>query len=130
MIRTKSVKSPIEPARDGLRVLATRFRGRGLPNSRFDVWMPNLGPSEDLLRSVLDGDVSWAEFRRRYSRELFESGSIDERNATIKNHGQKFTLRLLQELAARGPVTLLCHCDEDEQHCHRHVLKAILERNV
>lgn len=44
----------------------------------------------------------------------------------IKNHGQKFTLRLFQTLAKRGPVTLMCHCAENEKRCHRHLLKAIL----
>ena len=130
MIRTKSVKSPIEPDVDGLRVLIARFRGRGLPKSAYDVWMPNLGPSEALLKAYLAGRVTWAEYCRRYPRELFEGGSIDQRNATIKNHGQKFTLRLLQELGSRGTVTLLCHCAEDQQHCHRHLLKKLLERTV
>jgi uncharacterized protein YeaO (DUF488 family) len=130
MIRTKCVDSPIEPKRDGLRILATRFRGRGMPASRYDVWMPNLGPSEGLLKGFLAGKMSWAEFGRRYGRELLEGGSIDARNATIKNHGQKFTLRLLQELGRRGRVTLLCHCAEDEPHCHRHLLKKKLEGKV
>ena len=31
MFKTKSVHSPAEPA-DGLRLLVTRFRGRGLPD--------------------------------------------------------------------------------------------------
>jgi uncharacterized protein YeaO (DUF488 family) len=44
MIQTKSVYSAIEPSRDGLRILATRFRGRGMPTSRYHVWMANLGP--------------------------------------------------------------------------------------
>jgi len=48
----------------------------------------------------------------------------------IKNHGQKFTLRLLQQLATRGPITLLCHCAEDEDHCHRHVLAAVLRGKI
>jgi len=52
MIRTKSVYSPIERQTDGLRVLATRLRGRGLPKERYDVWMANLGPSEKLLREI------------------------------------------------------------------------------
>ena len=34
---------------DGLRVLVTRFRGRGMPKSRYDLWLPRLGPSEKLL---------------------------------------------------------------------------------
>ncbi|HZQ46738.1 MAG TPA: DUF488 family protein [Verrucomicrobiae bacterium] len=130
MIKTKSVHSPIEARKDGLRILATRFRGRGLPNSRYDVWMANLGPSEKLLRAFLGGKITWAEFSHRYRKELFEPGTVDQRNRTIKNHGQKFTLRLLQKLAEGGPVTLMCHCAEDEIHCHRHVLQSVLERKV
>src|SRR2546423_11624152 len=98
VLKTKSVHSPIEPG-DGLRILATRFRGRGLPTSRYDVWMANLGPSETLLRAGLAGKIGWVEFSRRYRKELFEGGTVDRRNRTIKNHGQKFTLRLLQKLA-------------------------------
>ena len=130
MIKTKSVFSPIEPARDGLRILATRFRGRGLPVSRYDLWMANLGPSEALLRSVIAGQIAWDEFSRHYKKELFEPGTIDHSNRTIKNHGQKFTLRLLQILARRGTVTLLCHCDEKEAHCHRHLLRKLLEGKI
>jgi uncharacterized protein YeaO (DUF488 family) len=127
MIKTKCVFSPIEPSADGLRILATRFRGRGMPTSRYDVWMANLGPSEDLLKTMLAGKLGWADFSRRYRKELFESGPIDERSQTIKNHGQKFTLRLLQALGQKGTITLMCQCAEDEPHCHRHLLQKILE---
>jgi uncharacterized protein YeaO (DUF488 family) len=54
MLKTKSVHSPIEPG-DRLRILATQFRGRGLPADRYDVWMANLGPSEKLLKAVMGG---------------------------------------------------------------------------
>jgi uncharacterized protein YeaO (DUF488 family) len=130
MTRTKSVQSPIEPAKDGLRILATRFRGRGLPPSRYDVWMPNLGPSEQLLRAMLAGKLTWSKFGQRYRTELFEGGTVDQRNRTIKNHGQKFTLRLLQKLAQNGNITLLCHCAENEAHFHRHLLQNILTRKL
>jgi uncharacterized protein YeaO (DUF488 family) len=128
VIRTKSVWSPIDRKRDGLRILAARFRGRGMPASRYDVWMPSLGPSEHLLRSFLAGRVSWPEYLRRYRREMFMDGPIDRRSRTIKNHGQKFTMRLIRQLARGGPVTLLCHCAEDEQRCHRHELRRLIER--
>lgn len=118
MLKTKSVHSPIEPRKDGLRILVTRFRGRGLSKSRYHVWMANLGPSEQLLRNAQRGRITWNEFARRYRRELFEGAPIDRRNPTIKNHGQKFSLRLIQELARRGPVTLMCLCAEDQPHCH------------
>ena len=130
MIKTKSAFSPIEPRKDGLRILASRYRGRGMPTSRYDVWMANLGPSEKLLRDFQSGLIGWGEFSRRYRNELRESGAIDQRNPTIKNHGQKFTLRLLQELGKRSTMTLLCHCAEDEPHCHRHLLRKVLEGKV
>jgi uncharacterized protein YeaO (DUF488 family) len=129
MFKTKSVHSPIERG-DGLRILAARGRGRGVPADRFDVWMANLGPSEELRDAILGGRISWNEFRRRYLKELREPDGVDARNKRIKNHGQKFTLRLLQHLAQKQTVTLLCHCAEDEEHCHRHLLKAVLEKNV
>jgi uncharacterized protein YeaO (DUF488 family) len=130
MIRTKSVHSSIEPSKDGLRILATRFRGRGLPKSRYDVWMPNLAPSESLLKDFQTEKITWVVFSRQYGRELVKDGESDRQNATIKNHGQKFTLRLLQTLGSRGTVTLLCHCDEDQPHCHRHLLKSKLDGKI
>jgi uncharacterized protein YeaO (DUF488 family) len=128
MLKTKCVHSPIDRDGDGLRILAARFRGRGMEKSRYDVWMANLGPSEILLKDFLEGRISWDEFSRRYKAEMHEDPPLDERNRNIKNHGQKFTLRLLKELASRGPVTLMCHCAEDAEHCHRHLLKRLIER--
>ena len=129
MFKTKSVHTAIEPG-DGFRILAARGRGRGLPRDRFDVWMANLGPSEELRDAILGGKISWPEYRQRYLKELLESGGVDARNKRIKNHGQKFTLRLLQHLAKNQTITLLCHCAEDEKHCHRHLLKAVLEKKI
>lgn len=130
MIRTKCVYSPIEPRKDGLRILATRFRGRGLSTSRYDVWMANLGPSEKLLKHFLAGKTDWGTFSRRYRKELLEGGGVDRQNALIKNHGQKFTLRLLQVLGRRSTITVMCHCAEDQLHCHRHLLRKILQRKI
>lgn len=129
MFRTKSVHTPIEPG-DGLRLLVARGRGRGLPANRFDAWMANLGPSEELRDAILAGRISWSEYSRRYRKELLEPGGVDARNERIKNYGQKFTLRLLQHLARKQTITLLCHCAEAEQHCHRHLLKALLQKAI
>ena len=126
MLKTKSVWSPIDPKKDGLRLLVTRFRGRGMPTTRYDVWMPSLGPSESLLRKFSDGNISWATFKKEYQAELFMDGPIDARSKTIKNHGQKFSLRLIKKLAQKGSVSLLCHCAEDQEQCHRHVLQSVI----
>jgi uncharacterized protein YeaO (DUF488 family) len=131
MIKTKSVYSPIDHKKDGLRILATRIRGRGLQKFRYHEWMANFGPSERLLDLFRFKKISWPEFGRRYRRELFEiSVGFDQANQQIKNHGQKFTLRLLQQLGRRGNVTLMCHCGEDEKHCHRHLLAKILAGTI
>jgi uncharacterized protein YeaO (DUF488 family) len=129
-IRTKSVYSPIDRKRDGLRILATRFRGRYMPVNRYDVWMPNLAPSEALMRSAQGDLITWGQFSRKYQQELTEAGTINKRNRVIKNHGQKFTLRLLQRLGRSQNVTLMCHCDEDQQHCYRHLLKEVLSKSI
>jgi uncharacterized protein YeaO (DUF488 family) len=126
MLRTKSVYTDAHEA-DGLRILATRFRGRGMASDRYDVWMPSLGPSEALLEKIMERRITWAAFTKAFVAELFEDGPVDARSKTIKNHGQKFTLRLIKQLAATGNVTLMCHCDEDAQQCHRHILKKLIE---
>lgn len=130
MILTKSIHEPIEPEHDGLRILVARFRGHGVPKDAYNVWMANLGPSEQLLRAFQHGEIDWNAFRASYKKEMLEDLPGDERNHTIKNHGQKFTLRLLQELSQRGKITVLCHCAPDQTHCHRHVLKEMLEGKI
>ena len=127
MIKTRSIQSEIRKD-DGLRILATRFRGRGLPASKYDVWMPALGPSEQLLKAVMGGAIEWKTFAKRYRDELYLDGPIDERSETIKNHGQKSTLRLLRALGEKQHVTLLCHCVEDARECHRFLLAKEIAR--
>jgi uncharacterized protein YeaO (DUF488 family) len=128
VLKTKSVHSPIDRNNDGLRILATRFRGRGMPTARYDVWMPSLGPSERILEAVQSGRMSWAAFRREFGRELFLDGPIDARSRVIKNHGQKFTLRLLKRISQQQNVTVMCHCAEHEEQCHRHILRELIAK--
>jgi uncharacterized protein YeaO (DUF488 family) len=98
-LRVKSVWTPIDRKNDGLRILATRFRGRRMPTTRYDVWMPSLGPSERILKATQAGRMTWAAFSREFRKELFMDGPIDSRSPIIKNHGQKFTLRLIKRMA-------------------------------
>ena len=95
----------------------------------YDVWMPSLGPSEQLLKAVQSSKIAWSAFTRDFKKELFLDGPIDSRNRTIKNHGQKSTLRLIKAMAREGNVTLMCHCDEDAQQCHRHILHQLILSN-
>jgi len=127
MLKFKSVYDPIDKD-DGQRILATRFRGHGMKKDRYDAWIPNLGPSEKLLKGMLGGSVSWKDFTREYKNEVLSSAEVDRKNRTILNHGQKFTLRLIRELAEKRNVTIMCHCATDEKQCHLRVLEKIMQR--
>lgn len=126
-IKTKCVWDKFNPREDGLRILATRYIPRGCPKKDYDIWMANLGPSERLLKAFLGGKITWDEFSRRYKAEQTGQGDKEGDNLRIRNCGQKFTLRLLKHLAGSRQLTLLCNCASDEKHCHRHLLKGMLE---
>lgn len=123
MLKIKSVYAPINHQSDGLRIHTARTRGRGLSSRRYDVWMGNLGPSQALLKKIQEDEISWAAYRVAYKRELLECGPVDARcKKNFRNNGQKFTLRLIKELAKGKPVTLMCTC-EDLSTCHTKILR-------
>ena len=55
-------------------------------------------------------------------------GPIDSRSRTIKNHGQKFALRLLKQLARKGERDGDVSLSEDQVQCHRRALTKAIER--
>jgi uncharacterized protein YeaO (DUF488 family) len=118
-IRIIRLGSPREPG-EGLRLGTVRRPPRGVPKAEFasrdfyDVWLPNLAPSEELLkqgRSAHD-DKSWAVFRRKF-------------NAEMKAPDVGKVLDLLAALSHQTDFALGCYC-EDETRCHRSILKEIL----
>lgn len=113
MVRTGSIYSPARKD-DGLRVLVTRYWPRGVKKERADLWIKGLGPSAELIKDWKAGAISWSEFEKRYKAEF-------------KDPEKK---RLLGELkdtvSSEEAVVLLCTCKEEEKHCHRHLLSAML----
>jgi uncharacterized protein YeaO (DUF488 family) len=108
-------------ARDeGVRIGTVRRPPRGVPKSRFssqnwyDVWLPELAPSEPLvaLARSADSEQAWQRFRKRYLKEL-------GRPAAAR------TLDLLAALSRTGSCSVGCYC-EDESRCHRSVLREAL----
>ena len=74
--------------------------------------LKDLAPSRDLLRAWKAGAVSWKEYTERYFKEMSScEKEIEE----------------LAEKARRGMVTLLCYEREGDPHCHRHLLKKLVE---
>ncbi len=118
-IRVVRLGSP-RAAGEGLRLGTVRRPPRGVPKAEFasrdfyDVWMPELAPSEALVKEAqgAETEAQWKAFLRRYRAEM----------------AQPERTRLLDMLAALSRQTdfsVGCYC-EDESRCHRSALRALL----
>ena len=107
-------------AGEGLRLGTVRRPPRGVPKSEYasrdfyDVWLPEVAPSEALVKQAqqADDDRAWRAFERQYRAEMKRPEAV----------------RLLDLLAAFSHDTAFsvgCYC-ADESRCHRSILKALL----
>jgi len=108
---------------EGLRIGTVRRPPRGVPKSKFasrnfyDVWLPELSPSEALVTQALRSrdERSWKAFVRRYRAEM-------KRPAAAR------LIALLAALSRSAAFSVGCYC-EDESRCHRSVLRALLREH-
>jgi uncharacterized protein YeaO (DUF488 family) len=118
-VRIVRLGSPREEG-EGLRIGTVRRPPRGVPKSEFasrdfyDVWLPNLAPSEGLLKSAREaqGERAWRSFARRYRAEM-------------KRPEASRILDLLAALSRVAPFSVGCYCAE-EGRCHRSILRELL----
>ena len=105
---------------EGLRIGTVRRPPRGVKKSEhasknfYDVWLPTLAPSARLVK-LAQGAKSgreWERFMKKYRAEM----------ATPENTA---TLDLLAALSHRTDFSVGCYC-EDENRCHRTLLKRLL----
>jgi len=109
-------------AGEGLRIGAVRRPPRGVRKADYaarnfyDVWFPNLAPSEALLHEAfpIADDKTWRTFRRRFLAEM-------------KSPAARHDLDLLAALSRTADFSLGCYC-EDESRCHRSILRELLEK--
>ena len=106
---------------EGLRLGTVRRPPRGVAKTDFasqnwyDVWFPNLAPSAETVKLAQSAktDKEWLAFAKKYRAEM----------ATPENSR---TLDLLAALSHRTNFSVGCYC-ENEGHCHRSVLRALLK---
>src|SRR5918994_6857892 len=118
-IRVVRLGSPRAPG-EGPRLGTVRRPPRGVPKSDhasrdfYDVWLPELAPSEPLVKLALRarGEGEWQGFVKRYRAEM-------KRPAAAR------LLGLLATLSQGAAFAVGCYC-EHEDRCHRSVLKALL----
>ena len=117
-IKTKRWNDPEEPD-DGFRLLICRYRPRALPkkDETWDGWCKDLGPSVELHADFYGkhGEpITWEEYRRRYLEEMQAREDLIEELALM--------------LAEGKTITLLCSSAcVDETHCHRTLLRQLIE---
>lgn len=108
---------------EGLRIGTVRRPPRGVPKSDFakrdfyDVWLPDLAPSQALLKSAakaVESERTWQAFTRRFEAEL-------------KRPEAQRLLDLLAALSHTTDLSVGCYC-ADEARCHRLVLRAHLAK--
>jgi uncharacterized protein YeaO (DUF488 family) len=109
-------------ARDeGLRLGTVRQPPRGVRKEDrgrrdyFDLWLPDLAPSRDLLAFAKAGPLTaerWKTFARRYRREMSQPAA-------------RRLLELLAGLSAQSNFSVGCYCP-DESRCHRSLLSELL----
>jgi uncharacterized protein YeaO (DUF488 family) len=118
-IKIVRLGSPREQG-EGLRIGTVRRPPRGVRKEEFaardfyDVWFPNLSPSESLLKEAqAASDVkSWKNFKRKFLAEL-------------KSPGASKDLDLLAALSHKTNISIGCYC-ADESRCHRSILRELL----
>ena len=106
---------------EGLRIGTVRRPPRGLPKSEYsskniyDVWFPNLSPSDELLKQYfpITEEKQWRVFKRRFLAEMKTSGPTRD-------------LDVLAALSHQTNFSIGCYCD-DESRCHRSILRNLLE---
>jgi uncharacterized protein YeaO (DUF488 family) len=107
--------------REGTRIGTVRRLPRGVRKERYaaddwlDVWYPDLSPSPDLMARAKAARTAkeWEAFLRGFRAEM---------NQPAPRHA----LDLLATLSHQADFSVGCYC-EDEAHCHRSVLRALLQ---
>jgi uncharacterized protein YeaO (DUF488 family) len=116
IVRLGSARVPGE----GLRIGTVRRPPRGVPKSEhasrdfYDVWLPDVAPSDQLVTMALRAKdaKAWQRFARRYRTEMKrpEAGRL---------------LDLLAALSHSTDFSVGCYC-EQEDRCHRSILRELL----
>lgn len=107
---------------EDLRLGTVRRPPRGVPKAEFakrnfyDVWLPDLAPSQELVSEIMHSggdEKAWRRFEKKYRAEM-------------KQPERARLLDLLAALSQQTNFAVGCYC-EHEDRCHRSILRALLE---
>ena len=100
-------------AADGKRILVDRLWPRGLTKEKaqVDLWLKEIAPTTELRKWFNHEPEKWAEFQKRYRRELEENDEV---------------VKQLKTEMKKGEVTLV-YGAKDEEHNAAVVLREFVE---
>ena len=116
-LKIKSLKERTEPD-DGLRILIARYRPRALLKHKenWNEWWKALAPSKVLHKDYMkDKIIEWPEYKRRFLIEIVNNLEASEK------------VRELRQLSKNKDITLLCHCHNVGDRCHRYLIRDMIE---
>ena len=122
-IRIVRLGSPRAPG-EGIRIGTVRRPPRGVKKqdyasrNYFDVWLPELAPSGDV--------VSWA-LSEPWTGERWKKYAVTYRRQMNEPSAQRL-LTLLAALSSQTDFSVGCYC-EDESRCHRSLLRGLLQES-
>jgi uncharacterized protein YeaO (DUF488 family) len=120
MIRIVRLGTP-RTAGEGLRLGTVRRPPRGVRKEDYsrldyyDVWLPDLAPSPELVKLALSPPFTaerWNRFTKDYRREMKEPAA-------------QRLLGLLAALSHQTDFSVGCYCENPER-CHRSILRELL----
>jgi len=93
MIKIRRIYDPASPD-DGKRIYIDRLWPRGMKKEevKIDEWLKEISPSDSLRKWFGHDPAKYAEFKRRYTKELEKHSETLER---IRKEGKKETVTLL-----------------------------------
>ena len=79
---------------DGCRVLVDRLWPRGLSKEKaaLDLWMKDIGPSDELRKWFNHDPAKWGEFQKRYKQELKSKSELLDQIKDLEKKNGRLTL--------------------------------------
>jgi uncharacterized protein YeaO (DUF488 family) len=115
MIKIKRIYERPEFA-DGLRILVDRLWPRGVRRStaNVDIWLKEVGPSDELRKWYAHDPKKWVRFKQRYLKELKGSRAFEE----------------IIDLARTNDTLTLLFATQEVKHNNAIVLAAAIEKEL
>lgn len=108
--------------KEGLRIGAARHVPRGVRRedwqrgNYFDIWLPLVAPTPDLVAEYRSKKIGFKAFSRRYESQMKATES-------------RQVIQLLGTMCLCQPISIGCYC-EDPKRCHRSILHELIAKEA